>query len=124
MDHLSLRGRLTAVLAALLGALSVGAGAFGAHAMSHDPRAVHLLGTGAAYGLWHVLAALFALWLGAETIGLLFALGVLLFSSSLFGLALGGPAILGLVTPFGGTAFILGWLLLAWRLGRRGGRRG
>ncbi|SNB52963.1 Uncharacterized membrane protein YgdD, TMEM256/DUF423 family [Arboricoccus pini] len=119
MDHLSLQGRLTAVLAALLAALSVGGGAFAAHAMSGDARAQHLLGTGAAYGLWHALAALFALSLGAETIGLLFTLGVLLFSPSLFGLALGAPPILGVITPIGGTAFILGWLLLAWRLWRR-----
>jgi uncharacterized membrane protein YgdD (TMEM256/DUF423 family) len=46
--------------------------------------------------------------------GVAFALGVPLFSASLYGLALGGPRWLGPVTPFGGTAFLVGWLAFAW----------
>ena len=51
--------------------------------------------------------------------GLTFILGSLLFSGSLYALALGAPHFIGIVTPFGGFGFLLGWLLLAlsaWRL--------
>lgn len=112
------RQRRIGALAAALGGLSVMAGAFGAHALSGDPRAAGLLATGAGYGLWHALAAILALLLGRTGPAALFVLGVLLFSLSLWALALGAPTIVGVITPFGGTAFILGWLLLAWRIAR------
>jgi uncharacterized membrane protein YgdD (TMEM256/DUF423 family) len=118
LRSLSTLHRAVAVTAAILGAVCVAAGAFGAHAMSGDPRATSLLHTGASYGFWHVLAALLACLRGAGIVGLVFVIGALLFSFSLWLLALGAPAILGIVTPFGGAAFILGWLLFAWTLWR------
>jgi uncharacterized membrane protein YgdD (TMEM256/DUF423 family) len=43
-----------------------------------------------------------------------FLAGVLVFSGTLYAMALGGPRILGAVTPLGGLAFMAGWLILAW----------
>lgn len=77
--------------------------------------------TGVQYHLWHalgmVLVGLAAAvvadgpWLRAA--GLLLAVGIVLFSGSLYALALGAPRWLGAVAPLGGTAFILGWLAFA-----------
>lgn len=77
--------------------------------------------TGVQYHLWHalgmVLVGLAAAvvadgpWLRAA--GLLLAIGIVLFSGSLYALALGAPRWLGAVAPLGGTAFILGWLAFA-----------
>lgn len=97
-------------------------GAFGAHALkarlAADSLAVYQ--TAVQYHFWHALALLgVALawphfsdhaWLRAS--GWLFAAGLLLFCGSLYALALGAPRQLGLVTPFGGAAFVLGWLAL------------
>jgi uncharacterized membrane protein YgdD (TMEM256/DUF423 family) len=47
----------------------------------------------------------------------LFLGGTVLFSGSLYALAFGAPPLMGMVTPFGGLAFLAGWLLLAWRAG-------
>ena len=109
------------VVAALLGALGVVLGAFGAHALrdhlSEADRAIWE--TAARYHLLHALAALVAADRSsraprAASAGWAFVVGTLLFSGSLYGLALGGPRLLGAVTPLGGASFILGWLLLAW----------
>jgi uncharacterized membrane protein YgdD (TMEM256/DUF423 family) len=51
--------------------------------------------------------------LGTLTAAVAFVLGILLFSGSLYGLALGAPRALGAVAPVGGTLFILGWIALA-----------
>lgn len=112
--------RLLTGLAALLGAAGVAIGAWSAHGAA-DARAAELLGTAAQYAVWHALAALIAL-LGtapARTAATAFLLGVPLFGGSLVVLAFGGPRIFGAVAPFGGLAFIVGWLLLAWTVIRR-----
>jgi uncharacterized membrane protein YgdD (TMEM256/DUF423 family) len=112
--------RLFPALGALFGALGVAAGAFGAHALRArlDPRSLELFRTAADYQMLHALA-LFAVawamgcharWGGAA--GGLFTAGILLFSGSLYGLALGGPRWLGGVTPLGGVAFLAGWTCL------------
>ena len=101
-----------AVIAALCGALAVGAGAFGAHGASG--QAAEWLKTGAQYQMVHVVAALIALRMEARGPALLFVAGGLVFAGTLYLMALGLPRWLGAVTPIGGLALIIGWLWLAW----------
>ena len=124
--------RLFLALGALLAALGVVLGAFGAHGLegrvSADMLAV--FETGVRYHLIHALGlmavALTALQLGLSpwlrTAGWLLLTGVVVFSGSLYGLALGGPSWLGAVAPLGGTAFIVAWLLVAGAALRSGSR--
>jgi uncharacterized membrane protein YgdD (TMEM256/DUF423 family) len=110
------------MLAALLGLVSVAAGAFGAHAAA-DERARELLKTGAQYGLAHALAVLVwgALSRDISRNGLapaLFLGGAAIFCGTLYAMALGAPPILGAVTPIGGLLLLGGWVSLAWSLGR------
>ena len=110
--------------------LAVAAGAFGAHALRSRlaPDMLAVFETGARYQMYHALALLAVAWAAARwpqsaavpTAGWLFAAGILLFSGSLYVLALTGVRWLGAVAPLGGTAFLLGWLLLGvagWREG-------
>jgi uncharacterized membrane protein YgdD (TMEM256/DUF423 family) len=112
--------RIWLVLASLSGFCGVAAGAFGAHGVP-DPRAKALLETGGHYQLIHALAvfACFVVWrlLQAPMAGIaawLFLAGSLVFSCSLYALALGAPRIMGAVTPIGGLLLLAGWLALAW----------
>jgi uncharacterized membrane protein YgdD (TMEM256/DUF423 family) len=105
------------VLAALSGALAVGAGAFGAHGASG--QAAEWLRTGGQYQLIHAVAALVALRLEARGSGWLFVAGGALFAGTLYSMALGAPRWFGAITPIGGALLIAGWLWLAW-LGMRG----
>ncbi|WP_163559234.1 DUF423 domain-containing protein [Halomonas sp. NO4] len=120
--------RLWWSLAALSGALTVIAGAFGAHALEGQlaPRLAAAFDTGVRYQAWHTLAMLGVLaWRAATPVAgqrlvlFLWTAGIGLFSGSLYGLALaGGRGGLGLVTPLGGLALIAGWLALlicVWR---------
>lgn len=104
------------LLAALSGALAVGAGAFGAHGASGD--AARWLTTGAHYQLVHAVAALVAVSLGARGAGWLFVAGGAVFAGTLYLMALGLPKWLGAITPIGGVLLIAGWLWLAWVAGR------
>jgi uncharacterized membrane protein YgdD (TMEM256/DUF423 family) len=77
--------------------------------------------TGARYHMYHALALLAVAWLAARAptpttaaAGWFFLVGILLFSGSLYALSLSGVHKLGLVTPFGGVALLIGWALLAW----------
>lgn len=101
-------------LGAVLGFLGVAFGAFGAHGLT-DPAAKAWMQTGATYQLVHVLAALFATTLPrpANAAAGAFLLGTVLFSGSLYAMALGGPTKLGMITPLGGVGFLAGWVLLA-----------
>jgi uncharacterized membrane protein YgdD (TMEM256/DUF423 family) len=73
--------------------------------------------------MYHAIALLAVAWAAARwpgsaattAAGWLFVAGTMLFSGSLYALALTGQRWLGAITPFGGAAFILGWLALAWR---------
>jgi uncharacterized membrane protein YgdD (TMEM256/DUF423 family) len=105
---------------ALLGGLAVALGAFGAHAMksSYDEVALRTFEVGVRYQMYHALAlvgcgALHALGFRTRVASLLFVVGVLLFSGSLYGLALADLRWLGPVTPIGGVAFLAGWIALA-----------
>ena len=114
-------------IGAICGLLAVAFGAFGAHALK-DLLSTGLLEafqTGVAYQTTHALALLFVGLLGRGRIsralslaGWAFAIGILLFSGSLYLLALTDIRWLGAVTPFGGTAFLLGWGALAWHAQR------
>ncbi len=112
-------------VAAVLGTSGVGLGAFGAHALKSRLLASNTLSTWETAVHYHLLhaVALLALVACARTFspalqgslyvsGWLFLAGVILFSGSLYGLALGGPRWLGPVTPLGGLAFMAGWLYL------------
>ncbi len=110
--------RLWLVVAAVLGASGVAFGAGGAHGLRSlmAPEYVPTFETGVRYHLLHALAVL-ALALAAEhrPVALpagLMTLGTVLFSGSLYALAVGAPRGLGLVTPIGGVALLLGWLAL------------
>lgn len=112
----------------LLGALNlflaVALGAFGAHGLkgvlSADLLAVYR--TGVDYQAIHGLGllavgVLLALWGPSRTLqaaGAALLLGIVLFSGSLYALSLSGIRMLGIITPFGGIGFLLGWGLLAW----------
>lgn len=103
---------LIVALAALSGAIAVGAGAFGAHGA--EGKAAEWLRTGATYQLIHVVAALVAVQMGARSAGWLFVAGAAIFALTLYAMAFGAPRWLGAITPIGGTALIVGWLWLAW----------
>jgi len=117
-----LRMRLWLVIAAINGFLAVAAGAFGAHALQArlDAHAMQVFETAARYQMYHALAiglAAFAMRGAAVTPAVaagFFLAGIVLFSGSLYLLALTGARGLGIVTPFGGAAFLIGWILLAW----------
>lgn len=107
-------------VAGLLGFTAVGLGAFGAHGLRDrlGPGMLEIYRTGALYHLVHAVAAA-AVGVGADRLrrpGLivtLFALGVVVFSGSLYLLAVTGVAQLGAVTPLGGLCFLAAWGLLA-----------
>ncbi len=113
--------RLFFALGAASAFLSVAAGAFGAHALRArlDPAALAVFETGARYQMYHALGLLAAAWAAARwpgpwpsRAGWLFLAGTLLFSGSLYALALTGIRWLGAVTPFGGVGFLGGWVCL------------
>jgi len=110
-------------LGSISAGLAVALGAFAAHGLRSriSPEALQTFETGARYHMYHALALLAVAWAatrwpgGAITAaGWLFVAGTLLFSGSLYLLAVTGVRVLGAITPFGGLAFILGWLALAW----------
>lgn len=104
---------LLVLLAALSGAMAVGAGAFGAHAAQGE--AAEWLKTGGHYQLIHAVAALVAVQMSARGAGWCFVAGGAIFAGSLYLMALGLPRWLGAITPIGGVLLIVGWLWLAWR---------
>jgi len=124
--------RLWLLLSACAGFTGVALGAFAAHGLKHQltPTYLAVFQTGAHYQLIHALAlfgvGLLAILRPAPLVncaGALFTLGIALFSGSLYALTLSGISALGMVTPFGGLAFLAGWLCLgiaAWKLGARG----
>jgi uncharacterized membrane protein YgdD (TMEM256/DUF423 family) len=105
----------------LLGFTGVAVGAFGAHALKARlaPEQLATFEVGVRYQLIHALALLAVAWACtrwpgrlAQASGWLFTIGTLLFSSSLYALTLTGARGLGIVTPIGGVALLLGWLCL------------
>ena len=117
------------MLAAFFGFTGVALGAFAAHGLKSRLSADYLaiFHTGVTYQLVHTLAllgvALLATHIPGRIVtwaGISFVIGILLFSGSLYLLTLTGISKLGIITPLGGVAFLIGWLCLglaAWRLG-------
>jgi uncharacterized membrane protein YgdD (TMEM256/DUF423 family) len=123
--------RLWILLSACAGFTGVALGAFAAHGLKSQltPAYLAVFQTGTHYQLIHALA-LFGVGLLAvlrpvpllNYAGALFALGIVLFSGSLYALTLSGIGALGMITPVGGVAFLAGWLCLglaAWKLETR-----
>lgn len=111
------------IVAAVNGFLAVAAGAFGAHGLQGriDAHALGIFETGARYQMYHALAIGLAALAGrggaspsAHLACVLFFVGIVLFSGSLYLLALTGTRAIGIVTPFGGLAFLAGWAALAY----------
>jgi len=111
-------GRLKAVTA-ILGAIGVILGAFGAHALKETLETAGSLETWHTAVLYHLVhsVAAFSAVSGARKAAripiYLWIAGIVLFSGSLYGLALGGPKWMGPITPIGGLALILGWIWAA-----------
>lgn len=114
--------RLLLVAAALSGFIAVAAGAFGAHALSDRLTAEQLdwWETGVRYQLVHAVAMLAAVILArlgggpqALVAAGFFGAGTVVFSGTLYVMALDGPRMLGAVTPVGGVGLLIGWLVLA-----------
>jgi uncharacterized membrane protein YgdD (TMEM256/DUF423 family) len=110
-------------LAGVSGALAVIAGAFAAHGLQGrlEPRLLASFTTAAHHHLIHAVATGVAALAArdrqaaprARLAALLFLVGTVLFSGSLYGLALSGIGVFAFITPFGGVAFIAGWIALA-----------
>ena len=109
------------VIGAVLGLLGVAAGAFGAHGLKGrvDAHALDVWRTAAHYEQLHavVLVAIGLLGQGRGRLlraaAMLFVAGIIVFSGTLYAIVLGGPKILGAVTPVGGLALMAGWCALA-----------
>jgi uncharacterized membrane protein YgdD (TMEM256/DUF423 family) len=110
------------LLGAIAAFLAVTLGAFGAHGLRGrlSPEMMAVFQTAVQYNMYHALALLLVSammgrvsgWL-IQTAGWSFAAGIVLFSGSLYALALSGVTILGAITPIGGVAFLIGWACLA-----------
>jgi len=126
--------RIFIILSGLLGFSAVALGAFGAHGLQSRlgslPDGIKRLdwwNTAAHYHLSHALALALAAWLvhrgaGASALvaGWAFVGGVALFSGSLYLMTVTGQTKLGVITPFGGLLFLVGWgaiMVAGWRLG-------
>ena len=113
--------------------VAVAAGAFGAHALRETlpPDRLQVFETAARYQMYHALALVGLAGIAASsngggaassssdvalrrirTVGALFVLGTILFSGSLYALALSGVRVLGAITPFGGACWLTAWLIL------------
>lgn len=114
------------VIGALAMALGVILGAFGAHGLKNrlSPDLLAIYHTGVEYHLYHALGLLlvgiliqqFPQLSGLPLGGWLLFAGILIFSGSLYVLAISGVRWLGAITPIGGLAFIAGWVWIAWSL--------
>lgn len=115
--------RVFFALGAGLAFIAVAAGAFGAHALAArlTPDRLATWETAARYHMYHALALFVVAWASSRwpggtvnVAGWLFVVGILIFSGSVYALALGSPRWFGAITPLGGVCFLAGWALLAW----------
>jgi uncharacterized membrane protein YgdD (TMEM256/DUF423 family) len=115
------------IIGSVLGFTAVAAGAFGAHALRArlTPDLLAIFETAARYHMYHAFAVLAAAWAASQwpgaltsAAGWLFTAGVLVFSGSLYILALTGIRWLGAITPIGGVALLAGWICLLLAAGR------
>ena len=116
--------RIFFMIGAIAGGIGVGLGAFGAHGLRErlTPELLAIFETGVRYHMYHALALAAAAWAVTRwpnsglpvAAGWLFAGGILVFSGSLYLLALTDTRWLGAITPIGGLMFIAAWICLAW----------
>jgi uncharacterized membrane protein YgdD (TMEM256/DUF423 family) len=115
--------RLFFSLGCIAAFFGVALGAFAAHGLKNKlpPDMFNIFEVGVRYHMYHALALLAvaaaaAHWSGPwlTAVGWLFVIGIVIFSGSLYLLAMGGPRWLGAITPIGGLAFLVAWALLAW----------
>lgn len=116
--------RPCAAAGALLAGLGVLLGAFGAHLLKGrvSTEALGWWHTAVEYQMWHALAVLGIALRGSTWTRLpawFFVGGVIIFSGTLYAMALGAPRWLGAVTPLGGVAMVTGWGLIAFRAAKR-----
>ena len=115
--------RAILITGALLGGFGVALGAFGAHGLRSvlDPIRLGWWNTAVQYQMWHAVALL-ALgvwpWPGRRMAEIVMAAGTIIFSGTLYLMALTGMRWLGAVTPIGGVLMIAGWAMIAWRAWR------
>jgi uncharacterized membrane protein YgdD (TMEM256/DUF423 family) len=110
--------RFLLVTGALLAALGVALGAFGAHGLKAvlSPEALGWWQTAVQYQMWHAIALVaLSVVRPGRTAPFLLGSGILIFSGTLYAMALTGARWLGAITPVGGSLLILGWLVLAYR---------
>ncbi|HYE90322.1 MAG TPA: DUF423 domain-containing protein [Terriglobales bacterium] len=115
--------RLFVVLGATAGFTAVALGAFAAHGLKSRLPAdlFDVFEVGARYHMYHALALFAVAWMAARApggaasaAGWLFVAGIVLFSGSLYALALTGIRPLGAIAPIGGACFLAGWAALGW----------
>lgn len=115
--------QLALLIGAAYGFTGVALGAFGAHALRSrlTPEMLTVWKTAVDYQFYHALALLLVGLIATQrpsiaitNAGICFALGVLIFSGSLYALALSGVRWLGAITPIGGLLFLIGWALVFW----------
>ncbi len=121
MGHIQRDMKKITLIAGILGLTGVALGAFGAHALKDHLAGMGYTSTWEKAVLYHLLhaVALFALirspvesWHQNSRLAGCWGLGVVLFSGSLYAIALGGPRWLGPITPVGGLFLIAGWALV------------
>ncbi|MEJ0086148.1 MAG: DUF423 domain-containing protein [Pseudomonadota bacterium] len=114
--------RLLYIFAGVAGFVGVALGAFAAHGLKSRlaPDLLAIFETAVRYQMYHVFAIVAAAWAWARwqnkafaVAGWMFIVGIVIFSGSLYLLALTGTRWLGAIAPFGGLAFLTGWLCLA-----------
>ena len=116
------------IAACLFGFIGVALGAFAAHGLKNqlDASSLMTFETGVRYLMYHTFALLatalaYSKWRARSLLvsGWMFITGIVLFSGSLIALSLSGIQSLGIITPFGGVAFLTGWLCMAWSIWKK-----
>ncbi len=115
------------VAGSIMAFLAVALGAFAAHGLKPrlTPEMVTVFEVGVRYHRYHALALLAVAWAcarwpdsSAHIAGWAFLFGIVVFSGSLYMLSLTGMRWLGAITPIGGVAFLIGWIILVWAVWR------
>jgi uncharacterized membrane protein YgdD (TMEM256/DUF423 family) len=115
------------ITGSLLAFVAVALGAFAAHGLKTklSPDMFNVFEVGVRYHMYHALALLAVAWATshwpdsrAHTAGWAFLFGIVVFSGSLYLLSITGMRWIGAITPIGGVAFLIGWILLAWAVWR------
>jgi uncharacterized membrane protein YgdD (TMEM256/DUF423 family) len=115
------------IVGAIMAFLAVALGAFGAHALKNrlTPDMLDIFEVGVRYHMYHALGLLAVAWATSRwpesnvtAAGWAFIVGIIIFSGSLYILSMTGMRWFGAVTPLGGIAFLIGWAILVWSVGR------